>query len=217
MNRHLHRVREPFAAQGYGGLHLAWKTCQRIVGLLVAWSCARVYLRGARSLGRLVFAHGRPDIYLERAAELRLGEDVRLNGEIHRTRLSVRHKARLVIGDRVLLNGCIIAANTEIIIGDGVTLGPWVHLMDGDFHGINDRNDAAANRPIIIEDDVWLATRAMVLKGVTIGRGAVVAAGAVVTKDVAPYTLVAGVPAKVVRRLEGYREEVHQRIPGVVA
>ncbi len=201
MNHYVDRIRAPFAAQGYTGLHLEWVTAWRVVGLAWAWLTARVYLRGARSLGRLVFAHGRPDIHLERAAELRLGEDVRLHCEIHRTRLSVRHKARLIIGDRVLLNGCIIAANTDIIIGNGVTLGPWAHLMDGDFHGVQDRDASAVNRPIIIEDDAWLATRAMVLKGVTIGRGAVVAAGAVVTKDVEPYTVVAGVPAVVVKRL----------------
>ncbi len=201
MSRHLDRIRAPYAAQGYVGLHLEWMVTRRLLGLVWAWLIARVYLRRAASLGRLVFAHGRPDIHLERAAELRLGEDVRLNGEIHRTRLSVRHKARLIIGDRVLLNGCIIAANAEITIGNGVTLGPWAHLMDGDFHGVGNRDAAAVNRPIVIEDDAWLATRAMVLKGVTIGRGAVVAAGAVVTKDVEPYTVVAGVPARVVKRL----------------
>jgi len=55
---------------------------------------------------------------------------------------------------------------------------------------------------VVIEDDVWLSARVIVLKGVTIGRGAVVAAGAVVTKDVAPHTLVGGVPAKLIRSLE---------------
>ena len=52
------------------------------------------------------------------------------------------------------------------------------------------------NKPIVIEDDVWIGARVTVLGGVTIGRGAIVAAGAVVTKNVAPYSIVAGVPAK---------------------
>jgi maltose O-acetyltransferase len=55
---------------------------------------------------------------------------------------------------------------------------------------------------VIIEDNVWLATRCTILKGVTIGHGAVVAAGAVVTRDVPPYTLVGGVPAKIIRYIE---------------
>ncbi|MBN4056316.1 hypothetical protein JYT20_01205 [Rhodothermus sp. AH-315-K08] len=77
--------------------------------------------------------------------------------------------------------------------------------MDCDFHGVENRASPGKTSPIVIEDDVWLATRATILRGVRIGRGAVVAAGAVVTKDVEPYTLVAGVPAKQIRKLS--REE----------
>ncbi|MCO6476121.1 MAG: hypothetical protein J5I94_05830 [Phaeodactylibacter sp.] len=73
--------------------------------------------------------------------------------------------------------------------------------MDGDFHDLNNRQEPGRSAPIIIEDDVWLGARSIVLKGVTIGRGAVVAAGAVATRDVPPYTMVGGVPAKVIRRL----------------
>ena len=203
MTEHLDRLRAPLAAQGYDGLALAARTYARAAGLAVAWARARWKMRGAARLGRLVFASGDIDVHLERLAELRVGTNVRFHADIHRPRISVRHKALLSIGDDCLLNRCIIAANQEVRIGNGVTLGPWAHLMDGDFHGVQDRDGAAANRPIVIEDDVWLATRAMVLKGVTIGRGAVVAAGAVVTKDVEAHTVVAGVPARVVRRLEG--------------
>lgn len=201
MTKHLQRLRAPLAAQGYDGLSLGLRTYARVVGLGVAWLRARWKMRHAASLGHLVFASGDLDVHMERLAELRVGTNVRFHADVHRPRLSVRHKALLSIGDDCLLNGCIIAANSEVRIGRGVTLGPWAHLMDGDFHGVQERDGAGANRPIVIEDDAWLATRAMVLKGVTIGRGAVVAAGAVVTKDVPPYTLVGGVPARVVRRL----------------
>ena len=201
MTKHLERLRAPYAAQGYTGLGLAARAYGRAAALAVAWLRVRIKLRRARSLGRLVFATGALDVHLERGAEVDIGTDVRFHADIHRPRLSVRHRARLRIGDGCLLNGCIIAANTEVRIGSGVTLGPWAHLMDGDFHGVGERDGAAASGPIVIGDDAWLATRAMVLKGVTVGRGAVVAAGAVVTKDVPPYTVVAGVPARVVRRL----------------
>jgi acetyltransferase-like isoleucine patch superfamily enzyme len=73
--------------------------------------------------------------------------------------------------------------------------------MDNDFHGVDRRDQAKPPARILIEDNVWLATRCTVLKGVTIGTGAVVAAGAVVTKDVPPYTLVAGVPARIIRHI----------------
>ena len=58
------------------------------------------------------------------------------------------------------------------------------------------------SRPVVIEDDVWIGFKSSILKGVTIGRGAVVAAGSMVTKDIPPYTLVAGNPAVVIKHLE---------------
>ena len=61
--------------------------------------------------------------------------------------------------------------------------------------------------PIVIEDRAWIGFNAIILKGVTIGEGSVVAAGAVVTKDVEPYTVVAGNPARVVKRLERANDE----------
>lgn len=205
MTNLLNRLRAPYAAQGYTGLMLEVKLFQRVSQLAAAWLQARWSMRGAVALGKKVFAYGRPVIKLERGAHLEIGEEVRLESGVHRTRLSVRHKARLVIGNDVRLNGCIISANSEVIVKDRARIGPWAHLMDGDFHSVEDRKAAGKLRPIIIEEGAWLTTRCMVLKGVTIGRGAVVAAGSVVTKDVEPYTVVAGIPAKVVKRLPNYK------------
>lgn len=67
-------------------------------------------------------------------------------------------------------------------------------------HDYNDANFCVKGGKVIIEDYVWLGSRCMILPGVTIGEGAVVAAGAVVCKDVEPYTVVGGVPAKVIAR-----------------
>ena len=204
MNALIKRLKAPYAAQGYTGLALEWKLLTRLFSLSMAWLQARWSLRGASKMGKMVFAYGRPKINLARMADLQIGEDVRMESGVHRLRLSVHHKARLIVGNNVYLNGCIISANAEVIIKDGVKMGPWAHVMDGDFHGVEEREAAVNMRPVIIEEDAWLATRCMVLKGVTIGRGAVVAAGSVVTKDVEPYTVVAGVPAQVVKRLPLY-------------
>lgn len=204
MNALITRLKAPYAAQGYTGLALEWKLLTRLFLLTTAWLQARWSLRKATQMGRMVFAYGRPSINLARLSDLQIGEDVRMESGVHRLRLSVHHKARLIIGNNVYLNGCIISANSEVIIKDGVKMGPWAHVMDGDFHGVEDREKAVNMRPVIIEEDAWLATRCMVLKGVTIGRGAVVAAGSVVTKDVEPYTVVAGIPAQVVKRLPLY-------------
>jgi maltose O-acetyltransferase len=90
---------------------------------------------------------------------------------------------------------------TEVRIGRNVAIGNYVLIMDSDFHAVNDHRESGKSAPVIIEDDAWIAARVTILKGVRIGKGAVIAAGAVVTKDVSPRTLVGGVPARVLRTL----------------
>jgi acetyltransferase-like isoleucine patch superfamily enzyme len=108
---------------------------------------------------------------------------------------------RLTIGHETNVNGL----GTKILVADSVTIGAgctfsWdVQILDNDFHtmtvgGVQQPSAA----PVVIGDRVWVGTRAIVLKGVTIGDGAIVAAGAIVTKDVPAGAVVAGIPAKVV-------------------
>ena len=82
----------------------------------------------------------------------------------------------------------------SISIGNNVIISENVIIRDSDNHHINNKLNQA---PIVIEDDVWIGLNATILNGVTIGKGAVVAAGSVVTSDVPAGTLVAGCPAKV--------------------
>jgi len=116
--------------------------------------------------------------------------------------LSAGPDATVSIGDGTFVNnGTVVSARSAVTIGRRCQIAPGVILMDSDFHDPSDLTRSGECRPIVVGDNVWLATRAMVLKGVTVGQGAVVAAGAVVTKDVPPYTLVAGVPARAIRIL----------------
>lgn len=97
---------------------------------------------------------------------------------------------------------CTIDARSPLTIGDNVALSPEVMILAG-THDVNDPKFADSEVgpwAVAIEDHVWIGTRAMIMPGVTVGRGAVVAAGAVVTKDVPPLTIVAGVPAKPIGR-----------------
>lgn len=104
------------------------------------------------------------------------------------------------IGERTIINrGCCLDARSGLKIGADVSISPEVVLLTTQ-HDVNDAGFALQGRPVVIEDHVWIGMRAMVLPGVTIGRGAVVAAGAVVTADVPPLAIVAGVPAKPVGR-----------------
>jgi len=91
---------------------------------------------------------------------------------------------------------CTLDMRCGLNIGDNVSISPEVMILTLS-HDYNDPSFSDLDPgPVMIEDYVWVGTRAMILPGVTVGRGAVVAAGSVVTKDVAPMTVVAGVPAK---------------------
>lgn len=103
---------------------------------------------------------------------------------------------RVSIGNGTVVNQkCLIYTTGGLVIGSNVSISAEVALITG-THDINDPEFLSDYRPIVIDDYAWIGTRAMILQGVTIGQGAVVMAGAVVTKDVAPFTVVGGVPAR---------------------
>lgn len=98
---------------------------------------------------------------------------------------------------------CVFGCNESIAIGRNVMIAQAVTVRDTD-HGFNEvsipmKVQSIKTSPVKIEDDVWIGHGAIILRGVTIGCGAVVAAGALVNKDVPPYAIVGGVPAKVLR------------------
>ena len=107
------------------------------------------------------------------------------------------------VGRNVFVNhACEFMDRGGITIGDGVLIGPKVNLVT-----INHPLDPARRRstycaPIVIEDGAWLGAAVSVMPGVTIGRNAVVAANAVVTRDVAPNTVVGGIPAHLIKRMD---------------
>ena len=102
--------------------------------------------------------------------------------------------------------GSRISASDEVVLGDGVMLANGAYVTDSDWHTVHDRTRRAEQvTPVHIGDNVWLGDHATVLKGVTIGANSVVAARAVVTRDVPANVVVAGNPAKVVRELDPER------------
>ncbi len=108
----------------------------------------------------------------------------------------IRIGADTIIGERATLDGRRQLANSkgELVIGNHVDIASEVMLWTSQ-HAINDPTFAATESASVIEDYVFIGPRAIILPGVTIGKGAIVAAGAVVTKDVAPFSVVAGIPA----------------------
>lgn len=95
----------------------------------------------------------------------------------------------VTVGDRFRASGVAIWAQTSVTIGNDVMIGANVTIVDSDFHAtdLNLRkhgHKAASSKPIVIEDHVWIGMNVVILKGVTIGRGAVIGANCVVSKDV---------------------------------
>ncbi|MEI6521152.1 MAG: DapH/DapD/GlmU-related protein [bacterium] len=115
------------------------------------------------------------------------------------------------VGNHVAIgkNATFLCALAKITIGNNVMFGPHVFMITGS-HRIdvigrnmiditNDEKLPENDKDIVIEDDVWIGANAIILKGVVIGRGSVVATGSIVTKDVPRYSIVGGIPAKVMK------------------
>lgn len=92
----------------------------------------------------------------------------------------------------------------EVHVGKYVMMGPqcWIYTQNHEFNQLDKPmalQGAQPAKPVIIRDDVWIGGRVTILPGVTVGKGSIIGAGAVVTKDVPPYSIVGGNPAKVIR------------------
>lgn len=173
-------------------------------------------------LGDNVYLGRHCRLYAYPTGELTIGNDTSLDHDVELrggSKMIVGNNVRIVknatvkcgeygdvrIGDRTLISeGCIL--NGDVRIGEDVVLGPRVFLNESD-HGYS-RRDIPINQQggeggtIIIERNVWLGYNVSVLKKVTIGEGAIIGTNGVVTKDVAPFSIMVGIPAKVLRMRE---------------
>lgn len=143
----------------------------------------------------LHFAGQVPSHHLRRAFYRSCGMSIGKGSTIHMgVRFYVPNKITIgndtIVGEDVVLDG-----RNNITIGDHVVIASEVMIYNAE-HDVHDKDFRVITEPVVVEDYVFIGPRAILLPGVTIGKGAVVAAGAVVTKNVDPYTIVGGVPAK---------------------
>lgn len=114
-------------------------------------------------------------------------------------KVSLVNPRNIRIGNNVIINKSVMldGRGAELVIGNNVDIAQETNIWTLE-HDVNDPNHSVVAGEVVIEDHVWIASRVTILPGVHIGRGAVVASGAVVTKDVPPMTIVGGVPAKII-------------------
>jgi acetyltransferase-like isoleucine patch superfamily enzyme len=155
----------------------------------------RLYLGDAATYVGFVARGMAPIIELQQGATLIIEGGVRVGDG---AKILIGPGARVTIGDDTHFDGdsCLISA-ISVSIGEGCAVAWQVLIMDTDFHRIDGR--ASADAPVRIGNRVWIGAGAKILKGVSIGDGAVIAAGAIVTRDVPAGALVAGNPAQVIR------------------
>lgn len=179
-------------------------------------------LRGATIHPTVVF-NGKPLIRRHRHSELIVHERVIVNSTIRsnpvigtaRTSISaVAPGARLIVEAGVGMSGVSITAAKEVVIGEGTFIGADVLITDTDFHSPDGQGSwknasVESARPVRIGKGCFVGARAIILKGVTIGDGAVIGAGAVVTCDVPSEHLAAGNPASIRPLSARWRQSSH--------
>lgn len=159
-------------------------------------------LRGCDHVGAWSRAiHGRPIVVNHGFIDV--GARTRFMSEFAPIELRTSANGRLIIGERTGINyGTSFHVVGSVTIGRNVDMGPHCLISDADT-GSSDRADCAVAAPIVIGDDVWLASRVTVLPGSTIGDGAIITAGSVVDGDIPPRVLAGGIPARILRSLDG--------------
>ncbi|MEF2675203.1 MAG: acyltransferase [Eubacteriales bacterium] len=143
---------------------------------------------------------GSVDISIGKGGHLSIKRYLITNGELH---IRVSDNGNIAIGENVFFNhNCALTAKNAITIGDNVTIANNVVMVDHDHRfdstGVIDGYTVA---PVCINDNVWIGANSVILKGITIGEGSIIAAGSVVNKSVPAHELWGGVPAKCIKKL----------------
>lgn len=133
---------------------------------------------------------------------IRIGRNVRFG---RNTRVDAGYDGEVIIGSDVLIDdNCFITAQQSIVIGNHVQISAYSFITDFNHNFLNRtipiNRQGCTTKSVVVGDDVWIGAHSIILPGVTIGRGAIIGAGSVVTNTVKEYSIVAGSPAKEINK-----------------
>lgn len=158
-------------------------------------------LRGYK-IARGVSIKASCEFFQSKRGAITIGQNTRIG---RNTRVSAGYEGQIRIGSNIHIDdGTFIMAQQDIQIGDHTWIAAYCFITDFN-HEFEKKNlkvsdQGYVRRPVKIGRDVWIGTHSVVLPGVTVGDGAVIGAGSIVTKDIPPYTVVAGNPAKIIKQ-----------------
>lgn len=179
--------------------------------------CLNLYLRSKKNIciGSNIRFKKAPLINVHKKATVQIGNNVLINSDNHNYHLNMHSRCKIMadrpgaviqIGNNCRIHGTCIHAYQSIIIGNNCLIAANTQIMDGNAHNLSFSNTAnrinttGTVRPVVIEDNVWIGANVIVLPGVTIGNGSVIAAGSIVNKDIPPMVVASGNPAVVIKK-----------------
>ena len=166
----------------------------------IFWKC--VVTSSGGKIGKKVKIYEGVRIICSHPGAISIGDNVRI---LRNVTISTSESGNISIGDNSHIGeSSIIYSDKEITIKDNVIIGPQNIIVDCD-HIYQDVDTPIINqghnaKRVLIEDDVWVSSNCCIIKGVVIGKGSVIGAGSVVNKDILPYSVACGVPAKVIKK-----------------
>jgi acetyltransferase-like isoleucine patch superfamily enzyme len=192
-----------------------WKLDNHLWRILAYPRIRLLFARYRISWGKCWRFYGVPILQKHRSSSMSFGDGLQLRSSVRSNPLGPNHPvilctwqagAVLRVGNDFAMTGGALCAAESIVIGEGVAVGANTIIADTDFHPLSPAGRLAApedgeTSPITIDDFVFIGMNCLVLKGVTIGAGAVIGAGSVVTRDIPAQVIAAGNPARVLREL----------------